>query len=63
VVVLAFGAVYEPARQGRKVAYFTVSSFVLLMLVLALLASNTTAHAARPWSPSIDQGFAERSLP
>ncbi|MEX0586537.1 MAG: cytochrome c biogenesis protein CcsA, partial [Pirellulales bacterium] len=46
VAVLAFGAFYEPARQGRKVAYFTVSSFVLLVVVLALLISDSGAHAA-----------------
>jgi ABC-type uncharacterized transport system permease subunit len=63
VTVLAFGAVYEPARQGRKVAYFTVSSFVLLALLLALLISDTTTHASRGEPLSGALCAAERSRP
>ena len=51
-----FGVVYRPARQGRKVAYLTVASFLFLVLALALRlllpsvhspSRTMTAHAVR----------------
>ncbi len=35
VVALLFSALYKPARQGRKVAYLTLASFLFLMIALA----------------------------
>ncbi len=37
VLVVLFLTFYRPARQGRKVAYMTVGSFVFLSLVLAII--------------------------
>lgn len=37
VAVCVFEAVYKPARQGRKVAYLTLSNFIFLGIVLALV--------------------------
>jgi len=43
-----FEYVYRPARQGQKIAYLTIASFVFLAFVLMFVilgdhASNTTA--------------------
>jgi len=35
---------YRPAREGRKVAYFTVVSFVFLVIALGLVLVNATQH-------------------
>lgn len=37
VTVTVFEAVYKPARQGRKIAYLTLASFVFLALVLSFV--------------------------
>jgi hypothetical protein len=39
-----FNAVYKPARQGRKVAYLTVVSFVFLVISLAVLLVVNNEH-------------------
>lgn len=44
VAVLFFNGFYRPARQGRKVAYLTVASFVIVMLVLSIVWSSSN-HA------------------
>ena len=44
IAVLAFEYSYKPARQGRKVAYLTVASFVFLALVLGVVILGQ--HAA-----------------
>jgi ABC-type transport system involved in cytochrome c biogenesis permease subunit len=46
VVVLVFESVYKPARQGRKVAYLTVASFILLGLVLGFVLLGPSQHAS-----------------
>jgi len=46
--VLLFEAMYQPARQGRKVAYLTLASFVFLGLVLAIVLLGPSQHAAAP---------------
>jgi ABC-type uncharacterized transport system permease subunit len=38
------GLVYQPAREGRKVAYFTVVSFAFLMTALAVGLFMDTQH-------------------
>jgi ABC-type transport system involved in cytochrome c biogenesis permease subunit len=40
-----FGVVYRPARQGRKVAYLTVASFLFLVLALALRLLLPSVHS------------------
>ena len=46
-----FGVVYRPARQGRKVAYLTVASFLFLALSLVLRLVLPSVHSpARPHS-------------
>ncbi|MCE9545722.1 MAG: cytochrome c biogenesis protein CcsA [Planctomycetia bacterium] len=44
--VVVFNAVYRPSRQGRKVAYLTLASFVLLVLTLAIVLLAPSAHPA-----------------
>ena len=48
VIALVFNAIYKPARQGRKVAYLTVASFIFLVLALtmALLARHASSRNA-----------------
>lgn len=41
------GAAYRPARQGRKVAYLTIASFVFLLIVLAAGLSMDSRHWGR----------------
>ena len=47
-----FGVLYKPARQGRKVAYLTVASFMFLVLALGLRlflpSAHSPAHEAMP---------------
>lgn len=42
-----FNVLYRPARQGRKVAYLTVASFVLLAVSLALTLLLPSQHRPR----------------
>ena len=45
----AFSVLYRPARQGRKVAYLTVASFVCLAIAMGVWLSSPSSHApARP---------------
>jgi ABC-type uncharacterized transport system permease subunit len=43
-----FSAIYRPARQGRKVAYLTVVSFLFLALVLVITVFGPSTHIMRP---------------
>ena len=47
---IGFEHFYKPARQGRKVAYLTVASFIFLSLVLGIVLFDPEAHAL-PRSP------------
>jgi ABC-type uncharacterized transport system permease subunit len=40
----AIGMAYRPAREGRRVAYHTLVSFLFLVLVLAMVLSGMTQH-------------------
>ncbi len=42
---VVFRAIYRPARQGRKVAYLTVVSFLLLALVVAIMMLVPSTHS------------------
>ncbi len=60
IAVANFNAWHKPARQGRKVAYQTVASFVVLALVLSMVLLGLSLHAlptplAEPGTP-IDVG-------
>jgi hypothetical protein len=44
----AFSLLYRPARQGRKVAYLTVASFLFLVVVLAVQLIVPTGHGEKP---------------
>jgi hypothetical protein len=44
VAALVFNGFYRPARQGRKVAYLTVASFIIVMLVLTIVWTSS-GHA------------------
>lgn len=41
----AFSVFYRPARQGRKVAYLTVASFVCLAIAMGVWLTSTSSHA------------------
>jgi len=45
LVAAVFNQVYRPARQGRKVAYLTVVSFVFLAFALGVFLFVDTEHA------------------
>jgi ABC-type uncharacterized transport system permease subunit len=45
-----FGAVYRPARNGRKVAYLTLASFAFLVMVLAVLLFAPSGHGGKDGS-------------
>jgi hypothetical protein len=45
VAVMIFESFYKPARQGRKVAYLTMASFVFLGLALLFVLFG--GHASR----------------
>lgn len=53
VAVAIFNALYKPARTGRKTAYLTVASFVLLALALGISLLGESGHGGA--SPSIDE--------
>jgi len=44
VAATSFVAIYRPARHGRKVAYLSLTSFVLLAVVLAVLLFVSSGH-------------------
>jgi len=44
VGVMLFESLYRPARQGRKVAYLTMASFVFLSLSLLFVLLGSHAH-------------------
>ena len=53
IAVMVFEFFYKPARQGRKVAYLTVASFIFLALVLVVVilgrhAATTPAGSLEP---------------
>jgi hypothetical protein len=43
--VMLFESVYRPARQGRKVAYLTMASFVFLSVALLFVLLGGHAHS------------------
>ncbi len=45
VAASVFTLVYKPARQGRKVAYLTVASFIFLGMALGVVLFASTEHA------------------
>lgn len=47
-----FTIVYRPARQGRKVAYLTVASAILVITVIGLSRMLPSRHGAQPRSTS-----------
>ncbi|MBX9789882.1 MAG: cytochrome c biogenesis protein [Pirellulales bacterium] len=62
VIVTLFVVVYRPARQGRKVAYLTVASFLFLVFSLGAALVLNTKHAGLPEQPT-DPARAARSAP
>jgi ABC-type uncharacterized transport system permease subunit len=45
VLATCFSWIYKPVRVGRKVAYLTVASFVLMALTLSIVLFGPSAHA------------------
>lgn len=48
LLAVVFEFFYRPARQGQKVAYLTVASFIIFTLVVGFLLSGQTEHATSP---------------
>lgn len=46
LAVAVFSSVYRPARQGRKVAYMTLGSFLFLALILGIMWTMPSQHGA-----------------
>ena len=46
VAAAGFSLLYRPARQGRKVAYLTVTSFIFLVLSIVVVKFLPSQHAA-----------------
>jgi ABC-type transport system involved in cytochrome c biogenesis permease subunit len=58
-----FTSVSRPARQGRKVAYLTIASFLLLVFILAVLLFLPSQHAGNDRaSPPASAGNSASSL-
>jgi len=47
LIAVVAAALYKPARQGRKVAYLTVASFLFLLIALAVILFGNTQHGGR----------------
>jgi hypothetical protein len=45
IAVVLFESLYKPAQQGRKVAYLTLASFIVLGLVLTMVLLGPSQHA------------------
>jgi hypothetical protein len=48
IAATIFEWTYKPAQQGKKVAYLTVASFVMLALVMGLLVLGLSQHTKGP---------------
>jgi hypothetical protein len=57
------GMAYRPAREGRKVAYLTILSFVFLVIALWSVLSNGTRHLGRPNQDAKPAGTSAALLP
>lgn len=62
-VVAAFTIVYKPARQGRKIAYLTIVSAIVVILSISLGRILPTGHGAPKHRTTLEQSQRERSAP
>ena len=70
IVMTAFTLMYKPATMGRKVAYLTVASFIMLSLTLSLVIFGPSDHiptappplATLPFASSTSEFWEGRSL-
>lgn len=53
LAVAAFNVLYKPARTGRKIAYLTLASFVILVLALGFSLLGESGHAGSSPSPDV----------
>ncbi|HIQ22487.1 MAG TPA: hypothetical protein EYH34_14785 [Planctomycetes bacterium] len=60
VIILAF---YKPAREGHRVAYLTVASFLFLVIALAVGLSTETHHTPSRLKPSSEAAGRRRGVP
>ena len=58
-----FSALYRPARQGRKIAYLTLASFMFLVPGTACTPSNPSAPHLTPSARPIATSWSSRSWP
>jgi hypothetical protein len=69
IAAASFATFYRPARQGKKVAYLTVASFVFLAATIAIRLMLPSQHAptkaveraTSPWVVSVEISSAGRS--
>ena len=57
----AIGLVYRPAREGRRVAYLTVVSFLFLVIALGLVFLNDTQHGGVGTRPRAESSVRRQS--
>ena len=58
VAATIFESCYRPAREGRKVAYLTIASFIFLMLALGFVLVTRHATAPRNQQPGRQEASA-----
>lgn len=63
LAVVLFEWLYKPARQGSKVAYLTLASFIFLGLVLGIVLFGSSEHALPKASPQQSRSFGSKSAP
>lgn len=59
---LLVGYIYRPMREGRRVAYLTIVSFVFMLLVLGMTLFGTTQHGQSRQRPRSSQSIERQEL-
>lgn len=60
---LLIGYIYRPMREGRRVAYLTIVSFVFMLLVLGMTLFGTTQHGQSRQRSSDRQNMNQTQFP
>lgn len=62
-VVATFTVVYKPARQGRKIAYLTIMSAIVVLVSISLGRLLPSGHGAPKQRSTPEQSHLDRSTP